>query len=172
MRYRVGFTWLLIAVMMASCGFHLRGIGPEGLPPIYIDGGNSRTGIRLELEHILRGSGGQLVAVRDQARVILRLTQEDYQRWPLSISRQLSVQEYELIYTVAFQITDIAGKALSSLQTLSFTRDYSFSDTTQVLGKGNEEALLRQEMIYDASRQILAQVLTILERQEKSTSPH
>jgi len=169
MRCRAGFIWLIIALVMTSCGFHLRGVGPEGLPPMYIDGGNSHTGIRPEVEHILRGSGERLVAARDQAQVVLRLTQEDYQRWPLSISRRLSVQEYELIYTVGFQITDPTGKALSSPQSLSFTRDYSFADTTQVLGKSNEEVLLRQEMIYDASRQILAQVLTIMEHQGVSS---
>ncbi|CAK0739590.1 LPS-assembly lipoprotein LptE [Gammaproteobacteria bacterium] len=164
MKFAIGFIWLTITVAMTGCDFHLRGAGAEGLPPMYIDGDNHGVGVRSELVRVLRSSGGKVVAARDQAQVVLQLTYEDYQRWPLSISRQLLVQEYELIYVVGFQLTDPTGTPLAPPQSLNFTRDYSFADTTQILGKGNEESLLRQEMVYDASRQILAQVVTILDR--------
>ncbi|CAK0740738.1 LPS-assembly lipoprotein LptE [Gammaproteobacteria bacterium] len=167
MRFIIGFIWLAIAMLMTTgCGFHLRGAGVKNLPPIYIDGGNQGEGIRMKIERILHGSRNTVTASREQSKIVLQLTREDYQRRPLSISRQLLVQEYELIYTVDFQVNDFSGKPLSSPQSLTFTRDYSFSDTGQVLGKGNEEALLRQEMLQDASRQILAQIVTILERQD------
>lgn len=145
-------------MLIGGCGFHLRGAGLTHLPVMYIDGGNPNTGIRMDIERILRNSNAQIAPTRDQAEIVLQLTHENYQRRPLSISRQLLVQEYELIYTVEFQITDPTGKTYTAPQSITFTRDYSFSDTNQVLGKGNEEALLRQEMLYDASRQILAHI--------------
>ncbi len=150
---------------MVGCGFHLRGEGIQGLPPIYIDGGDPRQGIRLAVERTLRGSGEKTATTRDQAHMVLYLSQENYRKWPLSISSQLLVQEYELMYSVAFRITDPDGKVLTPPQSVEFSRDYSFSGTAQVLGKENEEELLHKEMINDAARQILAQIIAVLEHE-------
>ena len=166
-------TWLayfFIATVITGCGFHLRGTGLEELVPTYVDGGTPRSGIRLGIERILRGSGGQIATTREQAKIIVRLTQETYQRWPLSISRQLLVQEYVLIYTVGFQITNSAGQAVAPAQSLKFTRDYSFSDTAKILGKGNEETLLHEEMVDDAARQILAQIVVVMKHLDASAA--
>lgn len=150
---------ICILGLSMSCGFHLRGGDMERLPLIYIEGGNPQQGIHREIERMVENLGKDLAPERDQAEIILQINQEDYQRTPLSISRQLSVQEYELIYMINFQMNDVTGKIISPAQTLTFTRDYSFADTNQILGKANEENLLRQEMLYDGVSQILAQVL-------------
>ena len=158
-------SWFLsCTVWLVGCGFHLRGVSPEGLPPIYLEGGAFNAGVRFSLERILRASGGPLVQARDQAKVVVHLTGEDYQRRPLSISRQLLVQEYDLYYIVSFQVTDLIGNALAPPQSLTFTRDYTFASTAQALGKGNEEGILREEMVNEAVRQILSQILTVIER--------
>ena len=165
----MGTLWLVAGLVLASCGFHFRGGGISGLPPIYVDGGNPRKGIRLAVDRTLHGSGEKIVAARDQAQVILSLAQETYRKWPLSISSQLAVQEYELIYTVSFRVTDPTGKVLIPPQSVEFTRDYSFSSTAQVLGKENEEDILHQEMIGDAARQILTQLLIFFEQRNHTS---
>ncbi len=167
----IGITWLIASLAITACGFHFRGGDVAGLPPIYIEGGTPTKGIRLALERSLRSSGAGATTTREQAKLILVLTQETYRKWPLSISTQLSVQEYELIYTVTFRITDPTGKILTPAQSIEFTRDFSFSSTTQVLGKTNEEDLLRQEMTGDAARQILTQTLILVERHPDPLSP-
>jgi len=160
MKLIIKLLGILLSGLIISCGFHLRGGDTGRLPSIYIEGGNPQLGIRQEIEHMLRNLGKSPAPTRDQAEIILQINQEAYQRPPLSISRQLLVQEYELIYTINFQVSDTSGKIISQPQSLTFTRDYSFADTNQILGKTNEENLLRQEMLVDGARQILAQLLS------------
>lgn len=155
-------SWIIIISTLTSCGFYLRGANIEDIPQLYIDSSDADLGITRELERFLRASTSSVVTNRDQAKLILQIHHEDYQRLPLSISRQLLVQEYELIYTVTFQINDAKGQALTTMQSLKFSRDYSFSDTNQVLGKGNEEHLLRQEILQAAARQILTHLLNVV----------
>lgn len=172
---RVEWGGLLIALAMAlamaltGCGFQLRGGNLHELPPLRIVGGQTGGGIRLELDHLM-------VGVRDApdqrpAQAVLRILQEKFERRPLSISTALTVQEYQLFYSVGFQLTDPAGQPLAPSQLLRATRDYSFANTGQVLGKGNEEELLRQDMVQDLARQLLAQVLVLLRPPNASGSP-
>jgi len=161
MKFIIKLFNLIFILTISGCGFHLRGSGIEGIPPIYIDN-NAVFEINREIERLLRLSNSPPIKNREHAKLILEITNEEYQRLPLSISRFLLVQEYELIYTVNFQINDINGQALTSPQSLSLRRDYSFADTNQILGKNNEEMLLRQELLKDAARQILNQIINLI----------
>ncbi|MCL4315318.1 MAG: LPS assembly lipoprotein LptE, partial [Gammaproteobacteria bacterium] len=65
--------------------------------------------------------------------------------------------EFELVYTVNFDVQDKDGKALTDRQTIRLTRDFVF-DETQVLGKEAEESVLREGLRRDAAGQILRRV--------------
>ena len=69
------------------------------------------------------------------------------------------VQEYELTYSVMFEVTDPQGTKLLSDQKINFTRGFSYADT-DVLAKGSEEESLidgmRQEAVQGIIRRLQA----------------
>ena len=145
----------ILAASLAACGFHLRGqeqqgVAPRTLPVTYVQGGNPLSGLTDEL----RRSGGGIVQDREQARLLLTILTDGFERRLLSVGATGKAREFELYYTVSFEVHDQAGKQLLPKTDISLVRDYRF-DETQLLGKDAEEAVLRQDMVRDAVQQIL-----------------
>ncbi len=150
-------TVLVFSLFLAACGFHLRG-GMEqlsSLPALYLPAG--AMGLAGELRSAARISGARLVENREDAQAVVILGGETVERHVLSVGRTGKAREFNLVYTVSFEVQDSHGKALTDTQTLRLTRDYVF-DETQVLGKEAEESALREGLQRDAAGQILRRV--------------
>ena len=155
MKIHVRIAVLALAASLAGCGFHLRGQEEQGvaaraLPVTYVQGGNPQTGLTDEL----RRSGSHIVQDRQQAKLVLTIFADGFERRLLSVGATGKAREFELYYNVNFDVHDQAGKALLPKTDISLVRDYRF-DETQVLGKDAEEAVLRQDLVRDAAQQIL-----------------
>lgn len=155
MKIHVRIAVFALAAALAGCGFHLRGQEEQGvaarvLPVTYVQGGNPQTGLTDEL----RRSGSHIVRDRQQAKLLLTILTDGFERRLLSVGATGKAREFELYYTVAFEVRDQAGKELLPKTDISLVRDYRF-DETQLLGKDAEEAVLRQDMVRDAAQQIL-----------------
>lgn len=148
---------LVPALFITACGFHLRGSMEQfsGLPALYLPAGT--TGLAGELRSAARSSGARLVESREEAQAVVILSAENLERQVRSVGSTGKVREFELVYTVSFEVQDSQGKALADTQTLRLTRDFVF-DETQVLGKEAEETVLRQGLQRDAAGQILRRV--------------
>ena len=77
----------------------------------------------------------------------------------LSVSARNVPTEYEVYYSVQYSV-DSGEKNLLSRQFLNLTRVYTY-DETLVLGKANEEALLRTAIVNDLVRIVLKQLGTL-----------
>lgn len=155
MKICVRIAVFALAAALAGCGFHLRGQEEPGvparvLPVTYVQGGNPQTGLTDEL----RRSGSHIVQDRQQAKLLLTILTDGFERRLLSVGATGKAREFELYYTVAFEVRDPAGKELLPKSDISLVRDYRF-DETQLLGKDAEESVLRQDMVRDAAQQIL-----------------
>ena len=155
MKIHVRIAVLALAASLAGCGFHLRGqeeqgIAARALPVTFVQGGNPQTGLTDEL----RRSGSHIVQDRQQAKLVLTIFADGFERRLLSVGATGKAREFELYYNVNFDVHDQAGKALLPKTDISLVRDYRF-DETQVLGKDAEEAVLRQDLVRDAAQQIL-----------------
>ncbi|RJQ47116.1 MAG: hypothetical protein C4528_05895 [Gammaproteobacteria bacterium] len=148
---------LIPALLLTACGFHLRGSMEQlsSLPALYLPAG--ATGLAGELRSAARSSGARLVESREEAQAVVILGGETLERQVRSVGSTGKVREFELVYTVSFEVQDKDGKALSDAQTIRLTRDFVF-DETQVLGKEAEETVLRQGLQRDAAGQILRRV--------------
>lgn len=148
---------LFPALFIAACGFHLRGSMEQlsSLPALYLPVG--ATGLAGELRSAARTSGARLVENREDAQVVVILGNETLERQVLSVGSTGKVREFNLVYTVSFEVQDKDGKTLTDTQTLRLTRDFLF-DETQVLGKEAEESMLREGLQRDAAGQILRRV--------------
>jgi LPS-assembly lipoprotein len=148
----------LALLLLAGCGFHLRGSGDvRPLPAIQVRGGGP---LAAELERTLRSQGTPVVDVASQAQWVVSLADIRRERRTAAVGRTGRVQEYELHYSVRLEVADAAGKGLAPSQTISVERSYSY-DGTDVNAKSNEEATLYQDMQFDLVRQILMRLQAI-----------
>ena len=148
-------------LLTAACGYHLRGsqgvVAP--LPPLHLAGDLSAP-FYGALRQALEESATPLVA-RGQARAVLKLLGERRERRVLSVGGAAKVQEYELSYSVSFELTDAAGHALLPPQTLRKLRDVRF-DETAVNSLVSESEQLYDDMGVELARELLRRLRAAL----------
>ena len=147
----------VLVVLCAGCsGFHLRGelALPANLHKVQVDLAPGTGELAVELQRTLQSRGLEVVGSREQADFALWIKAVEFHRRVLSVNTQARVREYEVSYRLRFAATDRVGAALVREQDVVVLRDYTF-DETNVLGKYEEEVLLRQEMAKDALEQML-----------------
>ncbi len=153
---------MLLAVSASACGYRLQ--GNEELPTFmavtYIETANPYSDLSLSLERSLRASGVQPRRVADGATAVLRLNRDEYGQRLLSVSATNVPQEFEVYYTVAYQLI-VDGKVLLEVDSRTLTNDYTF-DPTDVLAKSREETLLRKALADDLVR-LMVRRITALE---------
>ena len=148
----------VVAVLfLQSCGFHLR--GEIDLPPeihqLAIDDVTTTAQIGPVLRIQLRSLDIKVLENIDDAKLVIQIEKETFQRRVMTVSPEGQVQEFELSYTVSYAIQnkDNQGASLSN-QSLTVRRGLRF-DETAVLGKTSEETQLQRDMVNAAAEQIL-----------------
>lgn len=149
---------LFIVALLATlsgCGFHLR--GSVSLPMVMertlVTGVASYGELAREIEAGLLQGEAQRVADGAQATARLSVVRDEFDRRVLSVDAGGKVSEYELNYQLTFSLHDAEGRLLLGEQTVSLSRDFAF-DSASVLGKGEEETLLRSELRRAAVQQM------------------
>jgi len=143
-----------VAVILASCGFQLRGQAAIPYKTLFIEtSGYSQ--FANDLERAIRfGSETKLVSSRADAQAILRILGEAQERRILSLSSAGRVVEFELVYHVSYRLIDHTGADLASPGQIDLRRDMTYDDT-EVLAKESEEQLLYRDMKRDAVQQMM-----------------
>jgi LPS-assembly lipoprotein len=143
----------LLCVLVAGCGFQLRGTADVPFESLYVP--QSAGGIGLELKRSIQaGTRAKVVDDPRQAAAILEFTEETRLKEILSLTGQGRVREYLLRYRVGFRVHDGKGKDFVPANTVMLLRDISFNDA-DVLAKESEEQLLYRDMQTDMVQQIL-----------------
>ncbi|HEC58150.1 hypothetical protein LCGC14_0523970 [marine sediment metagenome] len=137
----------LVLVVMAGCGFQLRGDVPlpDNLKVMYIQGINIQSGMGLELKRSLKQNGIHVVNNYEKGSALLTILENTYERRVLSVGNNAKVNEYELYGSLQFKVTDDQGKLIVEPFKVQAIRDYQF-DQTQVLSSDGEEAFLREQI--------------------------
>ncbi len=148
-----------VTLALAGCGFALRGtVELPGLETVRVTGAGAT--MREELAVFLREGGVQVAEGTADAE--LALTDEQMERRVLSIDPNTGKpREYELAYSVDFQLIDAKGAPLVRRQSVNLVRDFVF-DVDAVIGKSREEGVLRKEMRRDAVQQIIRRLRSSL----------
>ncbi|MFW5426344.1 MAG: LPS assembly lipoprotein LptE [Methylophagaceae bacterium] len=148
----IGFSLLAIT----ACGFHLRGSADlaVGLQTMYVQGVNMQQGLGLELKRGLTRNGVTVLSDYQQGSAVLTILDSKFERRVLSVGSDAKVSEYELNGIVSFKVSDDKGNVLADAQTVEAQRDYQF-DQNQVLGKDEEERLLREQLNQQLVQSIL-----------------
>jgi LPS-assembly lipoprotein len=146
----------LFLVVIAGCGFHLRGsadLAPS-LKTMYIQGVDTQQDFGLALKRALVSNGVTVLTDYSRGSAVLTVLENKVERRVLSVGADAKANEYELGATVRFKVSDDQGKVLITEQSVQAQRDYQF-DQNQVLASGNEEGELRKQLNQQLAQSIL-----------------
>ncbi len=142
----------LFIVLLAGCGFHLRGQVALPYSTLHISG-PSASSVSNSLKRVLRSSGVRLVDRQEDAELTLVILSDVREKSILSLSAAGRAQEYELRQRLSYRIITAGEPDLPAGEILS-QRSISFNDA-QVLAKESEENLLYRDMENDVVQQLL-----------------
>jgi len=149
---------VLAAPLLAGCGFKMRGQASLPFETLYIPPGSP---LAVELKrNVAAGTRTRLVDEQREAQAILAFTQETRERVILSFDAQGLMREYQLRYRIGFRVSDAKGHDYVPESEILLTRDVSFN-TSQVLAKEAEDALLYRDMQSDMVQQILRRLASV-----------
>lgn len=153
---------IFILIVLAGCGFHLRGeaIIPDSLKVIYIQGIEMNKGLGRELKKSLTHNGVLVVSDYQQDSAILTIVEYKVDRRVLSVGSNAKVNEIELYGFVNFKVSDAEGRILSDQQHVEARRDLQF-DQNQVIGTTEEARLLREQLDQQLVQSMLRRLAAI-----------
>ena len=133
-------------VYLTACGFHLRGPleMPSGLKSVYLEGGSGM--FRDQFKRVMEASSVQVTDSPVNAGLIVHIFKEDNKRQILSLSSGGAANEFELDYSVEYEILDANNKVLLARESFDTKREY-FNNQQAVIAKDNEEMTIRDECI-------------------------
>jgi LPS-assembly lipoprotein len=140
----------LLALLLAGCGFHLRGSVPLEwhLGKVYIAPGPAVASI---LANQLQLNGVTVVGNPAQADAIITITHENYDRRVLSVNpRTGKVTEYEISIHVGVQATRPDGILLFSDDSIQLQRDQTFEESA-ALSKFQAQTIIERDLRTDAA---------------------
>lgn len=153
-------TAVLLALVLAGCGFQLRSALtlPPDLGPIQVEGRGRYSPLADALSLALQRAGATVVEGRGEEQVArLRVLSERWGSTPISIDAQGRAQEYVLRYAVVFELVHADGEELVPQQAVELARDYIRSPTN-LTGADSERELLTREMRRDMVASIIRRI--------------
>jgi LPS-assembly lipoprotein len=145
---------LVFALLLAGCGFQLRGTADLPFKTIYIPPAN-QPGVALDLRRNIQvGTRTTVVDDPKMAEAVIEFTEESRNKVILSLTAGGKVSEFELQYRVSFRVRDQKGGEFVPSTSLFLKRSVTFSDS-DILAKETEDRLIYRSMESDMVQQIL-----------------
>jgi LPS-assembly lipoprotein len=160
------FLVILLTSLLSSCGFHLRGdyLLCDELQTLYVSSSDVHGELTRLLKHHLASNQVKVLKSKSTNSPELRIISDTLDRRTLSVFQNGQVAEYELIYSVHYQLLFSAknGDAPEEVQDFTFelNRDYQ-DDPNLALAKSRELSLLLSEMRKSAADKILRDMARI-----------
>ncbi|ESQ13872.1 MAG: hypothetical protein N838_04930 [Thiohalocapsa sp. PB-PSB1] len=154
-------TSLLVCLLIAGCGFHLRGavdIPPE-LSPLFIQSGGL---VGDAIQARLAGSRVALTSNPAEAGMLLRILSQSRTSRVVAVDVNGKALAYQLSYRIRFDAQDSAGKQLVPSQSLTLVRLFDDNPDVAVLGKQLESDIIYQDLASDAADQVLLRLRAAL----------
>ena len=146
------------ALILGSCGFHLRGDTAFAFSSIYVNAPSSPP-MSSELTRSLSTGNTKVVDNATNAEVVLDVPVVVDDKDVLSLSSGGAVREYQLVKRVAFRLHDKDGTDWMPAGEIVVRRSYTFNET-QVLARDLQEQRLLREMQTDAVQQLMRRLQT------------
>lgn len=147
-------TALLCTLLLAGCGFQLRGAANLPFDTLYVQ---APVGSQFAVQFrrvVAAGGGTRIVNDPKAAAATLVLVSELREKSILSLSGGGRVREFQLRYRMSYRLLDNKAVETIPVTEIALTRDFSFNDQ-ETLSKESEEALLFRDMQSDAVQQLV-----------------
>ena len=142
-----------LAILLASCGFHLRGDVTYAFTTLYINSPPNMP-FAADMRRALTGGGTTLVEKATDAQVILDLPSVVDDKQVLSLSGGGRAREYLLTKRLTFALHDSTGRDWLPSGEIVIRRSFTFNES-EVLAREAEETKLLKEMQADAVQQVM-----------------
>ena len=154
-----GLLALLLPVLLAACGFHLR--RPPDLPPsmrkIYITAPGSNGDLLRELRRDLASADTEVLETPERATTVLSIISVSHSSRPLALSRVGVALLYQVQYEVEFSLS-VQGAIILEPQSVILNRNYTYS-VSNAIGNEEQELALNQALSKDVSQFIVTRVV-------------
>ncbi|MFT5298499.1 MULTISPECIES: LPS assembly lipoprotein LptE [unclassified Colwellia] len=153
-------TLVLFTLFLSSCGFALRGdylLSPQ-LQTLHLSSADKFGELTRQVKQHLTINKIKLLSQATENVPQLKLSKDSLNRRTLSVFPNGQVAEYELIYTVRYQLV-LSQKDVRSF-VFELNRDYQ-DDPNIALAKSRELELMLSEMRKEAANKILRDLSTI-----------
>lgn len=148
------------SLLLAACGFHLRGVRDLPFASVYINA-NRYSELTAQIRRAITSQS--TTEVKDElkdAEAVLDITDNRIEKVILSLNSAGRVREYQLRQRFSFKVRTPTNEEILPTATIEVRRDLTFSDT-EVLAKQQEEQLLYTEMQSDVIQQLLRRLQAI-----------
>jgi LPS-assembly lipoprotein len=125
----------------------------------FVDAEDRYTEFNRALRDRLRASGAKIVDREREATATVKIIKDESGQRVLSVSARNTPEEYEVFYAVEYSVAS-NGSELIPPQRLEVTRDYSY-DTSAVLAKQREQAVLREALAQDLASLVLRRIASL-----------
>lgn len=157
-----GLFVLMMATLVAGCGFQLRGSTPEtrlAFESLYLDAPVG-TPLERDLRTIIRAGNTPLAEDAKSAPVTLRVLSQLQEKKVLTLNAQGKVREFSLTYRVRFEVADAENRKLLQPPEIALQSILPYSEE-QALAKEQEERMTFEDMRRDAVAQIMRQLARV-----------
>ncbi|MEJ2759993.1 MAG: LPS assembly lipoprotein LptE [Gammaproteobacteria bacterium] len=158
-----------LLLLLSACGFHLRGYHKPtkvAQVSVYIQT-DDNSDIAQSVRSQLKAGEARVMKEAESAEYILHLGRQKLTRRVLSVSaRTGKAEEYQLILTIAMAVSKPDGEIVMEKQTVSVSRDYTFSQDQALLGQSSEEDTLRRELVDQAAREVLSRLNAVTQQSD------
>ena len=146
----------LLSVMVAGCGFQLRGAPPvsAALQPLAVKCASPVPDALCESVREQLRLGKVELAAGEKADYILQLTDFEQDRRASAITATAAAAEYTLRHSVSLEVLSDDGVPLVASTRLNTSESYRY-DETNVLAKQREEEALREQMHDRLAQQVI-----------------
>ncbi len=145
---------LTAALLLAGCGFHLRGEAAMPFETLYLDAANPDTAFVKELRRSLEANKVKLLDTAKQADVVLNIVSEIPDKQILTLDASGRVNEFQLFYRVSLRAYDQQHDDLIPAEEIVMRSDFPYDDN-HVMAMETQESMLYQDMRTNMVQQIV-----------------
>ncbi len=154
-------TLLGATLVLAGCGFQLRGTGGVSVPvewkSMYLITSSPNSEFSREVKLRFAANGIEWADDKADANYWVRLGTERFSQRNLSLNADARAAEFELTMQSNFAVQDNTGQSVMPETTASVIKQME-NDPANVVGKAEEMRLLKGEMRTELSQQIMRRI--------------
>jgi LPS-assembly lipoprotein len=157
----------LTTLLLAGCGFHLRGAATLPFNTLYVDASPASV-FATQLRRVI-GAGSQTRITNNpaEADATLQLLRELQESEILSLSPGGRARELQLRYRVLYQVMDKNKTVIAPPTEIVLRREFSINDQDP-RGQESEQALLYRDMQTDAVYQLVRRLQVAAKASDKT----